>query len=116
MLYVDFTAGNKEYKLRLNTRAIVALEQKIGCNPLGIFGDGDTIPTVTTMVTIFHASLQQYHHKVTITDAYDIFDEWLEDGHSTTDFVKIILDIYKSSGIVPNDIETPDGVADTEKN
>ena len=58
MLYVDFTAGNKDYKLRLNTRNIVMLEKQIGCNPIAIFGDGDTIPTVTTMVYVLYASLQ----------------------------------------------------------
>lgn len=57
MMYVDFTAGNKEYKLRIATRAIVALEKRIGCNPLAIFGDGTTIPKITTMVEILHASL-----------------------------------------------------------
>ena len=37
MMYVDFTAGNKEYKLRLTTRDVVALEKQLGCNPLMIF-------------------------------------------------------------------------------
>lgn len=106
MMYVEFNAGNKEYKLRLNTRNVVALEKKIGCNPLSIFGDGDTLPTVATMVDIFHAALQSYQHGITIDSAYDIFDAWLEDGHNTVDFVKVILDIYKASGIVPEDIDT----------
>lgn len=33
MLYTDFTAGNKDYKLRLSTRNIVALEKQLGANP-----------------------------------------------------------------------------------
>lgn len=57
MMYVDFNAGNKAYKLRLNTRNTVALEKQLGCNPLAIFGDGESIPTITVMVTILHASL-----------------------------------------------------------
>lgn len=116
MLYTDFTAGNKDYKLRLNTRNIVALEKRLGCNPLAIFGNGDTVPTVTTMVTILHAALQQYHHGISENDAYDIFDAWLEDGHSTIDFVVTILEIYKSSGIVPNDIDSKEQVGAIEKN
>lgn len=116
MMYIDFEAGNKAYKLRLNTRNIVALEKALGCNPLGIFGDGETIPTVTTMVTVLHASLQQYHHGLTINDAYDIFDEWLDGGNSTVDFVHIILDIYKASGIVPKEINTTEGASEIEKN
>jgi hypothetical protein len=105
MLYVDFTAGNKDYKLRLNTRNTVLLEKQLGCNPLSIFGNGDKIPTITEMVAILHASLQQYNHGITLNDAYDIFDKWLDEGNATTDFIKIILEIYQASGIVPTEKE-----------
>lgn len=105
MMYIDFEAGNKVYKLRLNTRNTILLEKQLGCNPLHIFGDGETIPTITTMVTILHASMQQYNHGITLNDAYDIFDEYLADGHATTDFIPVILEIYKASGIIPKDKE-----------
>ena len=100
MLYVDFTAGNKDYKLRLNTRNIVMLEKQLGCNPLTIFGNGDTMPTITTMVQVLNASLQQYNHGITLNDAYDIFDAYLDDGHSMTDFLPVIVEIYKVSGLI----------------
>jgi hypothetical protein len=102
MNYIEFKAGNDVYKLRLNTRAIVQLEKQLDCNPLAIFGEGDTIPTVTTMVNILHAAMQQYNHGITLNNAYDIFDKWLDDGNSTTDFITLILEIYKASGIIPN--------------
>jgi hypothetical protein len=111
MNYIEFSAGNKDYKLRLNTRNTILLEKQLGCNPLSIFGNGETIPTITIMVAILHASLQQYNHNTNLNDAYDIFDEWLADGHSTTDFIPIILDIYKASGIIPKE-----EVKDLEKN
>ena len=107
MMYVDFTAGNKDYKLRLNTRNTVALEKQLGCNPLAIFGEGDKLPTVTQMVNILYASMQQYNHGVSLNDAYDIFDAYLEE-HSATDFITVILEIYKVSGLVKAD--------NTEKN
>lgn len=100
MFYYDFTAGSKDYKLRLDTRAIVALEKRIGCNPLAIFGKGDTIPTVSTMVAILHASLQSYQHGLSMDDAYNIFDDYLTDGNSSTDFINVIVEIYKVSGII----------------
>lgn len=103
MMYVDFHAGNSDYKLRLNTRNVVSLEQRLGCNPVMIFGkEGDSIPTITCMVTILHAALQTYHHGVDINKAYDIFDEWVADGNASVNFAKVILDIYKVSGIVPS--------------
>lgn len=103
MNYIEFSAGNRDYKLRLNTRNTILLEKQLGCNPLSIFGDGDTIPTVTVMVAILHASMQQYEHGISLNDAYDIFDKWLDDGNSTTDFIPVILEIYKASGIIPKD-------------
>lgn len=103
MLYTEFNANGKEYKLRLSTRNIVLLEKQLGCNPIGIFGNGEELPTITTMVTILHASMQQYHHNISLNEAYDIFDEWLADGHSATDFLTTIIEIYKVSGLIKVD-------------
>lgn len=105
MNYVDFTAGNNTYKLRLTTRSIVALEKQMGCNPLAIFGNGDKIPTITIMVQILHASLQALEHSISLDKAYDIFDTWLADGHAMTDFIPIIIEIYKASGLIQGDGE-----------
>ena len=99
MLYYDFSAGGKDYKLRLNTRNLVLLEKQLGCNPLSIFGDGSTIPPVSTMVQILHASLQQNHHGITLDKTYDIFDEYLEE-QSATDFLLVIVEIFKVSGLI----------------
>lgn len=102
MMYVDFNAGGKDYKLRLATRNIVALEKAIGCNPLSIFGNGEELPSITTMVMILWQSLQKYHHNIGLNEAYDIFDEYLEEN-TAMDFIPVILDIYKVSGIIKND-------------
>lgn len=105
MLYTDFHAGNKDYKLRLSIRNTVALEKMLGCNPLMIFGNGDRMPTITEMTTILHFSLQQYQHNLTMTDSQDIFEEWLNDGNAITDFVAVIIEIYKVSGIIKSEEE-----------
>lgn len=106
MMYYEFTAGNKTYKLRLNTRNIIALEQKLGCNPIMVFGvEGEKIPTVSAMVVILHASLQALEHGISLKDAEDIFDSYLEDGNTSVDFVKVIMELYKVSGIIPADKE-----------
>ena len=103
MLFYDFEAGNKTYKLRLSTRNIVALEKQLGCNPLGIFKDEDALPTVSEMVAVLFNSLQQFNHGISMNDAYDIFDAYLADGHSMTDFIPVILEVYKVSGIIKED-------------
>ena len=110
MMYVDFTAGNKNYKLRLTTRGVVALEKQLGCNPLIIYGNGDKVPTITTMVEVLNAALQPMNYGITLDDAYDIFDEYLNDGHIVTDFIAVIVEIYKVSGLIKNSGEN------TEKN
>lgn len=110
MMYVDFTAGNRDYKLRLTTRDVVALEKQLGCNPLMIFGNGDKVPTITTMVQVLNAALQPMNNGITLDDAYDIFDEYLNDGHIVTDFIAVIVEIYKVSGLIKNSGEN------TEKN
>lgn len=106
MLYIDFKAGEKEYKLRMTTRAVVALEKQLGCNPISIFSNEEDIPTVTAMVQILHAALQQYEHGITLNDAFDIFDKWIADGNTATDFIPVILDIYKVSGLLQGDTKT----------
>lgn len=102
-MFYNFEAGNKTYNLRLTTRSIVALEKQINCNPLMIFGNGDTVPTISVMVSVLHSSLQQYQHGITLDAAYDIFDEYLADGHAVTDFIQVILEIYKVSGLIKED-------------
>lgn len=111
MLYVDFTAGGKDYKLRLNTRAVVGLEKQLGMNPLAIFGNGDSLPTVTTIIQILHASLQQYQHGISFDDVYDIYDAYIADGHVMTDLIPVIVDLYKASGLI-KDVNK----GDSEKN
>lgn len=107
MNYIDFEAGNKSYKLRLNTRNIVALEKNIGRNPVSIFFDGgdERVPTITEMVAVLHASLQQYNHGISLNDAFDIFDAYIEEGHSTMEFIKVIMELYQASGLVPKNEE-----------
>ena len=100
MLYLDFEAGNKAYKLRLNTRATVALEKAIGCSALGVFGDGSTLPTVETMVHILHCALQPYEHNMTLDKAFEIFDDYIADGKTPMDFIQVIMDLYEVSGII----------------
>jgi hypothetical protein len=112
-MYVDFNVGNNNYKLRLSTRQVVTLEKQLGCNPIAIFGTGDTIPTITTMVNVLYASMQQLNHGISLNDAYNIFDEYIAEGHAATDFIETIIEIYKVSGIIKDEEQQED---DVEKN
>ena len=101
-MFINFEVNNNTYKLRLNTKNVVALEKTLGCNPVGIFDvTGDNLPSVTSMVAVLHASLQQYNHGISLADTYDIFDDYLAEGHTVDEFVYVILDIYRESGLIP---------------
>lgn len=116
-MYFDFEAGNKAYKLRLTIKAIMALESKIGCNPKMIFSaSGNRVPTVTEMVHILHQSLTAFHHGITFDKASEIFETWLEEGHTDTEFIPVIIGIYRESGIFPRADETTDDEEVDEKN
>ena len=113
MLYYEFEAGNNTYKLRLGIRNIVSLEKSLGCNPIMVFGSGDRVPTITEMVAILHNSLQTYEHGITLDKSYTIFEEWLDNGHQVTDFIPVIIGVYRASGIMKPE-EAPD--EEDEKN
>ena len=37
--------------------------------------------------------------------AYDLFDEWIEEGNNATEFVQVIVEIYRVSGIIKKDTD-----------
>lgn len=101
MIYYDFVVGDTTYKLRLTTRSIMNLEKKIGMNPLMIFGaSGDNVPTVSVMLQILYNALEPLNHGIGESEACSIFDKWLADGHTITDFIPVILEVYKVSGLL----------------
>lgn len=99
MMYYDFEAGGEAYKLRLNTRQSCVLEKMLGMNPLMIFSV-DGIPKISDMCAVLHASLQELNHGVSMQKVYEIFDAYLADGHTPSDFVSVIFEVYKVSGLL----------------
>lgn len=114
MLYTTINVGDKEYKARLNAKACVELEKKLGTNPLNIFvkmlGTGDSInlPSLGDLIAILHASLQAYHHGISVDKAYEIYDAFVNEGHNIMDLVAIVGEIYKVSGLMPEEVEEND--------
>lgn len=99
MIYSEIKIGEKELKLRLDSRSCVALERKLGKSPLAVFMEGEgSLPRLEEMIIIFHASLQKYNQGYTEDKTYDLYDEYIEEGNSFMDFVPLIMDIFKVSG------------------
>ena len=112
MLYTTFTVKDRDYKARLTAQACVDLEKKLGTNPLNVFvrmmGDGENfnLPSLGEMIAIIHASLQAYEHGISIDKTYEIYDAFIEDGHNQMDLFPILIEIFKVSGLIPEEVET----------
>ena len=106
-MYVEFTAGERTYKLRLTTRGIVQLEKSLGYNPLQMFMgiDEDVLPKFSDMIKVFHQMLQAYEHGISENDTYDIYDAFVADGHSMWDLMPILIEVFQEAGFLPKEGE-----------
>lgn len=111
MLFTEWKVKDKEYKLRLNARAIVELEKHLGTNPLNKFievaNDG-TIPALGFIIDVLHAAMTAYNHGITVDDVYDIYDEFVDEGKTLTDLIQVLMEVFKTSGFIkePKEEET----------
>lgn len=114
MLYTEITIGEEDYKLRLTTRGIVQLERKLGKNPLQVLMEvSETqLPKIEDIVSVFFISLRPFHPKLKEDQAYELFDKYVEEGNSIMDFVPVLVEIYKTGGLIGDDEE----VEEAEKN
>jgi hypothetical protein len=100
-MYSTITIGNKDYKLRLNAKACVDLEKKLGTNPLNVLmevSNDSKIPSLGTLIAILHASLQSYEHGITEAKTYELYDMFVEEGNTLIDLIPIIIEVFKVSG------------------
>lgn len=104
-MYVEFTAGERTYKLRLTTKGIISLEKTLGYNPLQMFMgiDEDVLPKFGDLIAVLHQTLQAYEHGITINDTYDIFDLFIADGHTMWDLVPILIEVFQEAGFLPKE-------------
>ena len=102
MLYHTFTVNDKDYKCRLTARACVDLEKKLGENPLNVFisiaNNGVELPKLESLITILHASMQSMEHNMSIDKVYELYDEYVDAGHTMMDLIPEVLEIFKVSG------------------
>lgn len=99
-MFIDLPIGNEVYKLRLTTRTSIALEKALGYNPLSMFMDMDNgnMPKMTDMLIILHSMLQSMNHGITLDKTYDLFDQYVADGHNLFDLVPVFIEVFQESG------------------
>jgi hypothetical protein len=110
MLYTIFTVKDRDYKLRLNAKACVDLEKSLGTNPINVFikmgaGDSINLPSLGDLISILHASLQPLNHGFNLDKTYELYDEYISDGHNMTDLIPVVIDVFKVSGLLPEEVK-----------
>lgn len=108
MTYSTFTVKGKEYKAKINARGTVELERFLGTNPVNIIlamGDNEEVPSVEKMLKIIQVAVATFVPSFKMSDAYDLYDDFIEEGNAMADLVPIVLDIFKASGFLKQDEE-----------
>lgn len=110
---------NGQYDCKLTTRALVAIEDELGKNPLNELFTDD-MPKLGTLVTIMHYALKACNKSLEFgrDNVLDILDEYFEGEGDIMSLSNFIYNLYKASGLVKlPDIPTEEEEADgTEKN
>lgn len=107
-MFTILTIKDKDYKLRLDAKACIELEKKLGSNPLNIImkmSSNNELPSLGVILTIIHCSMSALNHGITIDDVYKLFDDYIEEGHTYLDLIPVILEIFKVSGFIKEDVD-----------
>jgi hypothetical protein len=96
---VHFKVGENSYNLRLASKHTVELERTLGMNPMAalMVAEGE-IPRLEPMIHILHASLQALNHGISITDTYDIFDQYVDEGGDLMKLIEVLMEVFEHSG------------------
>lgn len=106
MIYTTLTIGEKEYKLRMSSAKVVEVEKTIGKNPLDILigAQRGQLPLMGDTIAIFWGALTYYQHGIKREAVYDIYDEYIAEGHTYTDFIlNVLVDIFVTAGYFKKD-------------
>ncbi|MFM1581210.1 DUF6096 family protein [Helcococcus bovis] len=97
-----------EYKLKLTIGEIERLERLYSngslLNPLMQTQNG-SLPSTVYIIDVLHGALQKFNHGMSRDEASKLFGDWIEEGNSITEAMKIITDIFQVSGFFPKQKE-----------
>jgi len=111
MIFYTLKIKDNEYKCKISARGLCNLEDRLGVNPLNVFMSvsENNLPKLSQLLIIFHESLAQYNHGISEEEVDKIYDDFIDEGHSFVDFLNVILEILKVSGLVPKEEPTKKG-------
>lgn len=109
MLYTELTVKDKTYRLRLTTMGVMALEDKMGRNPVEIFMDlsEGRLPKVREIVYVLHQALQPYHSGFSVEKAAELLDSCAEEGMSIYELISTtVMQLFRNAGLLGTEDET----------
>ena len=111
-MYIELIIGNETYKLRLNTRTSIQLEKQLGFSPLKVLMDIDEnkMPKLMDIIIILQSMLQVYHHGYNLDKTMDLYDRYMEDGHTMFDLIPVFIEVLQESGYLPKESEEEEKV------
>ena len=91
--------NGEEYKLKLKTSSIIALEEKFKTSLMSLLEVNGNITPLNIMLQITHYAMKDYNHSIKLNDVYVLFDKYCEEGGSQLGFYQdVFMGIYQVSG------------------
>lgn len=99
-MYHTLNTGKNQYKLRLDAKSAVAVERALGKSLFALFGEGNIneLPTTEETAIVLHGALQKFRHGVSYEDAFEIIDEYIENGGTYVGMFEELVKTLQVSG------------------
>ena len=117
-MFTELNIGGNSYKLRLNTKASIALEKALGYNAISMFMDIDNgvMPKLSDILIVLHAMLQPLNHSINQDKVYELFDAYVAEGHNMYDLIPLFIEVFQEAGYMPKAQEAETAENTIEKN
>ena len=90
---------NTKLKLKITTEQTLELEKKYRRNLIGMIGDEDNIPPLTTMLQVVHAAAVPWQHGIKLKDIISLYKKYQEKGGTQLNFyVDVYIQTFMVSG------------------
>ncbi len=95
--FYTLTVGGEEYKLRLTASAIMQIEKKLGRSLFKAL-EGIQDNMIETIITILWGAMQPLNANFPFEKASELFDRYIDEGHSIEELMLEINALFKVSG------------------
>jgi len=95
--FYTLKVNDEEYKMRLTASAIMQIEKKLG-KPLFKALESIQENMVETIVAIIWGAMQPLNANFTQEKATELFDDYIDEGHSIEELMLEINGLFEASG------------------